>query len=162
MDWSARVLSAKPGRDLNVATFRPRLALRCFGNAAGNRLFGGIVSAFPANSATIGAGMWKDVENKMACRDACGRGIRLLTMRHIEEPIMPKLMGLNAYQRAQGKTLQPAMSRVMGAKAAPARAAVVNKDLKMSVLRSLQQQSNAGSVKIRDVAAALDRLIRQP
>ena len=75
---------------------------------------------------------------------------------------MPKLMGLNAYQRAQGKTLQPAMSRVMGTKAAPARAAVVNKDLKMSVLRSLQQQSNAGSVKIRDVAAALDRLIKQP
>lgn len=109
--------------------------------------------------------MWKDVENNMQSADALHRGIRLLTMRHIEEPIITsKLMGLTAYQRALGKAARPAMSKVMGAsnQGGHARATVVTKDLKMSVLRSLQQQSNGGSVKIRDVAAALDRLIKQP
>ena len=35
------------------------------------------------------------------------------------------------------------------------------KELKVSILKSLQNQSNSGTVRIRDVASALDDVLRR-
>ncbi|MFT6676675.1 MAG: hypothetical protein ACJAVM_002880 [Sulfitobacter sp.] len=88
-------------------------------------------------------------------------------MRTIEKPtISSALLGLNAYQQATGQRRDP--GRVPHpAQAKPAsnsyrsvRSKQSTKEIKISVLKSLQAQSNSGLVKMRDVSSALDALLR--
>jgi len=91
-------------------------------------------------------------------------------MHTIEKPaISSALLGMNAYQKAQGPrpmraamASKPAKAYRAAAKsgAKPAQPAKVTKEIKMSVLKSLHAQSNAGLVKIRDVSSALDDLLK--
>ena len=81
----------------------------------------------------------------------------------IEKPrISSKKLGIHAYERALGRRsaprpAAPVMSPRHSAPAAhPQRSEKATRELKVSVLKSLQNQSNAGLVKMRDVASALD------
>ena len=87
----------------------------------------------------------------------------------IDKPaISSALLGITAYEQAQGR--QPAhglrmqaAGRLKGARSThtdPKRSERSSKELKVSVLKSLQTQSNSGMVKIRDVASALDALLK--
>lgn len=83
-----------------------------------------------------------------------------------EKPVISSaLLGLHAYQRAQGRP----MGKLSDAKGMRVRApdkpairetGVSAKEQRLSVLRSLQAQSNAGLVKMRDVSTALDALLK--
>jgi hypothetical protein len=87
--------------------------------------------------------------------------------------ISSTLLGLNAYAKAQGKMpaakLPAAKHRAyVPPRAKPqspdrvveARSKKDTKEMKLSVLKSLQAQSNSGLVKIRDVSSALDALLK--
>lgn len=85
------------------------------------------------------------------------------------------LLGLHAYQRAQGRPTGK-LSDAKGMRVrrpdqpvAPIRDMAVPqttadettvREKKVSMLKSLQAQSNAGLVKIRDVSSALDELLK--
>ena len=94
-------------------------------------------------------------------------------MHSTDKPaIASALLGLTAYQRAQGARplraapVKPVASAATYAPnrakpaATPARPAKATKEIKMSVLKSLHAQSNAGMVTIRDVSSALDDLLK--
>ena len=84
--------------------------------------------------------------------------------------ISSTLLGVSAYQKASGQSVgrkpmtgaKPVVKPV--AKPARAKRPVVSrqstKEKKISVLKSLQTQSNSGMVKMRDVASALDDLLK--
>lgn len=80
--------------------------------------------------------------------------------------ISSKLLGVSAYQKASGQSVErkPVARARPAAKPAPAQRSVVSrqstKEKKISVLKSLQTQSNSGMVKMRDVASALDDLLK--
>lgn len=92
-------------------------------------------------------------------------------MHTIQDPItLSKNLCVNAYKKAQSNNptrrlaapvsqavAQPTIKRSL--RNAPSKKAT--KELKVSVLSSLQEQSNAGTVKIRDVAVALDRILKK-
>ncbi|MDF3415459.1 MULTISPECIES: hypothetical protein [unclassified Sulfitobacter] len=71
-----------------------------------------------------------------------------------------KAQSNGAYQSRTGAVVQPVKAQ---ANRAPVTAGSrkTTKELKVSVLSSLQSQSNAGTVKIRDVAVALDRILKK-
>lgn len=94
-------------------------------------------------------------------------------MHSTDKPaIASALLGLTAYQRASGarplraaaplKSSAPSAKDIQGrtksaaASANPAKA----KEIKMSVLKSLHAQSNAGMVTIKDVSSVLDDLLK--
>ncbi|NNK17494.1 MAG: hypothetical protein HKP51_11400 [Sulfitobacter sp.] len=91
-------------------------------------------------------------------------------MHTTEKPaISSALLGMTAYQKAQGP--RPMRAAVPSKTAKKVRTAAksstkavppskVTKEIKMSVLKSLHAQSNAGLVKIRDVSSALDDLLK--
>ena len=91
-------------------------------------------------------------------------------MHTTEKPaIASAMLGLSAYQKAQGpRPMRAAVPskpvKAYRAAAKPSAKAVppakVTKEIKMSVLKSLHAQSNAGLVKIRDVSSALDDLLK--
>ncbi|MBM1310539.1 hypothetical protein JQT66_10205 [Sulfitobacter mediterraneus] len=85
--------------------------------------------------------------------------------------ISSTLLGVSAYQKASGRSAErkPLAAANRQAKPAPAKAAPAKrpavsrqstKEKKISVLKSLQTQSNSGMVKMRDVASALDDLLK--
>lgn len=83
-----------------------------------------------------------------------------------EKPVISSaLLGLHAYQRAQGRPT----GKLSDAKTyrvrkpeplVPSAPEVSVKEKKISVLKSLQAQSNSGFVKMRDVSTALDTLLK--
>lgn len=93
-------------------------------------------------------------------------------MHSTDKPaIASALLGLTAYQKASGarplraaaplKSSVPPSAKVIQerAKAASTNPAKV-KEIKMSVLKSLHAQSNAGMVTIKDVSSILDDLLK--
>lgn len=91
-------------------------------------------------------------------------------MHLIQQPtIFSQRLGISAYKNAQKR--HPAREKTDPANYAtddpvqgnlsrePSKRA--KKELKFSVLSSLQSQSNSGLVNIRDVAAALDRILKK-
>jgi hypothetical protein len=80
--------------------------------------------------------------------------------------ISSTLLGVSAYQKASGRYVErkPVAAANQAAKPAPAKRPAVSrqstKEKKISVLKSLQTQSNSGMVKMRDVASALDDLLK--
>jgi hypothetical protein len=94
--------------------------------------------------------------------------------------ISSKLLGVTAYQAAQGhkpaRKFPAHRAEIIGTpapqpkhRAAPASTArrpaaaqddLASKEIKISLLKSLQGRSNSGMVKIRDVASALDSLLK--
>lgn len=89
------------------------------------------------------------------------------------QPISSTRLGINAYRKAQGgaaaKAPMPQTARTMPnpvrkprSEPAPAPSKRETKELKISVLRSLQAQSNSGLVRIRDVSSALDDVLKRP
>ena len=79
--------------------------------------------------------------------------------------VISKRLSLSAYEHSQHGT-RTRIARSKGEdlaqrKAAAAASAQANKELKASVLRRLQGQSNAGMVKIKDVATAIDHMLKR-
>ena len=78
-------------------------------------------------------------------------------------------LGLSAYEAAKGNRIRPRSRRSPGSPALhPMKISVPSgmsgksaKELKVSILKSLQNQSNSGTVRIRDVATALDDVLRK-
>ena len=78
-------------------------------------------------------------------------------------------LGLSAYEAAKGNRIRPRSRLSSGAPALhPKKISVPSsvsgksaKELKVSILKSLQNQSNSGMVRIRDVASALDDVLRK-
>ena len=78
-------------------------------------------------------------------------------------------LGLSAYEAAKGNRIRPRSRRSSGSPALqPMKISVPSsmsgksaKELKVSILKSLQNQSNSGTVRIRDVATALDDVLRK-
>lgn len=78
--------------------------------------------------------------------------------------------GMKAYRTTQGKEERPLQkveqiqrahdTYLADAPVLKSEAAI--KKVKLSVLRALHAQSNAGSVNIREVSAALDEILRKP
>ncbi|GAA6174241.1 hypothetical protein [Sulfitobacter pacificus] len=92
-------------------------------------------------------------------------------MHMIQEPItLSQNLCVNAYKQAQSdgtarKLAGPAPRASNAPSESPigkTRSKKATKELKVSVLSSLQSQSNAGTVNIRDVAVALDRILKKP
>ncbi|WP_353350604.1 hypothetical protein [Aquicoccus sp. SU-CL01552] len=77
-------------------------------------------------------------------------------------------LGLSAYETAMGNRIRPKSRRSSGSSPLqPMNISVPSsmsgksaKELKVSILKSLQNQSNSGTVRIRDVASALDDVLR--
>jgi len=86
-----------------------------------------------------------------------------------EKPVISSaLLGLHAYQRAQGRPVGK-LSDAKGIRVrrpdpseAPLSPPVDRsaREMKVSMLRTLQAQSNAGLVNIRDVSSALDKMLK--
>jgi len=78
-------------------------------------------------------------------------------------------LGLSAYEAAKGNRLRPRSRLSPGSPAlqpmknavSPSVSGKSAKELKVSILKSLQNQSNSGTVRIRDVASALDDVLRR-
>lgn len=79
-------------------------------------------------------------------------------------------VGMKAYRTTLGKEDRP-LEKVGHLQRAPEtyladtrtlRSEAAIKKVKLSVLRALHAQSNAGSVNIREVSAALDKILREP
>lgn len=78
-------------------------------------------------------------------------------------------LGINAYQVAQGRSANS--KRCVVAKAAQPEKHVPDdpvlrseasiKKVKFSILKALHAQSNAGSVNLRDVSSAIDKILRE-
>ncbi|MGC1506748.1 MAG: hypothetical protein WA782_21735 [Sulfitobacter sp.] len=91
-------------------------------------------------------------------------------MNMIQEPVtLSQNICVNAYKKAQsngparklaGPVVQP-KTEPSPSNAGKVASKKATKELKVSVLSSLQSQSNAGTVKIRDVAVALDRILKK-
>ena len=91
-------------------------------------------------------------------------------MHMIHQPaISSQRLGINAYEKAQMRNpVQRSANHAVLPVTAPKKDNVgrtpskaETKELKMSVLKSLQNQSNSGLVNIRDVATALDSLLKK-
>lgn len=100
----------------------------------------------------------------------CLHSLGASTMHTNQKPtILPRDLGVIAYQKVQrGGPTRKLSSRAEHATPAPkqnSRPAVpsqkAQKQLKVSVLNSLHRQSNAGLVNIRDVAVALDKILKR-
>lgn len=78
-------------------------------------------------------------------------------------------LGLSAYEAAKGNRIRPRSRHSSGSPALqpmnipvpPGMSGKSVKELKVSILKSLQNQSNSGTVRIRDVATALDDVLRK-
>lgn len=90
-------------------------------------------------------------------------------MHLIQKPtIYSQRLGISAYKNAQmrhpaSKKTDPAnytTNELVQANLSRKPSKKATKELKFSVLRSLQSQSNSGLVNIRDVAVALDRILK--
>lgn len=86
-----------------------------------------------------------------------------------EKPaISSTLLGMNAYAKAAGRgrvqtprvNSAERIAKPMQERIQPERSKKDTKEMKISVLKSLQAQSNAGLVKIRDVSSALDDILK--
>ena len=86
-----------------------------------------------------------------------------------QSPISSMRLGIDAYRKAQGsKQAAIALPKAAQATAKPNQATKANlqpgtsvRELKSQVLKSLHTQSNSGMVSMRDVAVALDRILKR-
>jgi len=72
-------------------------------------------------------------------------------------------LGLSAYEAAKGNRVRPGSRRSSGSPVLQPKkmSGKSAKELKVSILKSLQNRSNSGTVRIRDVATALDDVLRK-
>ena len=78
-------------------------------------------------------------------------------------------LGLSAYEAAKGNRIRPGSRLSSGSPTlqpmknavSPSLSGKSAKELNVSILKSLQNQSNSGTVRIRDVATALDDVLRK-
>ena len=77
-----------------------------------------------------------------------------------KSPISSVRLGLDAYRKAQGarrETAKPVVPPVQ-AKREPSTSV---REIRSEILRSLQTRSNSGMVSMRDVAVALDHILKR-